>query len=167
MSPPTQNSGNTGSQDVFVLDPARSDTNNAAAINGAPDVVRRYLMVIDGKLQYCDRSNHIYPMTTLPEAIQEWLQNECRDREKKMMYIKWLMDAPLDVSKDGTPSSATIMIPELPRKIQEQDEVMEIAKRSKEERIKGLIEEDIAYWVAKKFSDLYTRLFHNNADRLH
>ncbi|RTE84741.1 hypothetical protein BHE90_000671 [Fusarium euwallaceae] len=166
MSPPTQNSGNTGSQDIFVLDLARSDTNDVTATNGAP-VATRYLRVIDGKLQYCDRDGHVYPMTTLPEPIQGWLQNECRDQEKKMMYIKWLMDAPLDVSKYGNPSSATIMFSELPRKIQEQDEVMEIAKRSKEERIKGLIEEDIAYWVAKKFSGLYTRLFHNNADRVH
>lgn len=170
MSSPSQstdNTSNTGSQDVFIQHQAGSDTDMATAINGAPDVATRYLMVIDGKLQYCDKSGRTYPMDTLPEAFKQWIKNECRDREKKKAYITWLMDTPLDVIEDGNPSSATLRIQELPRRVQEQYEIMETADWSKEEHIKCLIEQDIAFWVANRWAGEYSRVFQKEAPKLH
>lgn len=95
MSLPIQNTADltaTSSQDGFIQHQARPDT-DVIMVDGS-DVATRYLMVIDGKLQYRETSGRTYPMDTLPEVFKEWLQQECGDRKKKKAHVKWLMGAP-------------------------------------------------------------------------
>lgn len=170
---PTQNTVDltvTGSQDATTQHPATSDT-DVIMVDG-PDYPTRYLMVIDGKLQYQERDGHTYPMKTLPLAIMEWLRHECRDPEKKKGYFKWLMDNPLNYNEHGTLSTKEPFPPNPNLPVSKMRQILtaaykfrDMVQRDREKHLEDAIWNDASFWNVRKRITIYQRLVRDSQQR--